>query len=141
MVILGLDIRKKIGGHWSFGSAFKSLLIMSVLLVVISTAYSFILVKYVDPEMPAKINQAMLDRTTTMLSNMGTDEATIDKSTQTFKNGEFEAKMQPTLKNEAFNLFVGIIVYGVIGLIIAASIRKRRLRYGIPDESDSNEEH
>ncbi len=138
MVILGLDIRKKIGGFWSFGTAFKSLLIMAVLLVVISTLYSFILVKYIDPEMPSKVNQAMLDRTTTMLTNMGTDDATIEKSTQTFKNGEFEAKMQPTLKNEAFNLVVGVAVYGVIGLIIAASIKKQRPRFAAPEEESSN---
>jgi uncharacterized membrane protein YvlD (DUF360 family) len=125
LVVLGLDVRKKIGGFWSFGESFKSLIIMAVFLVIISTAYSFILVKYIDPGLPAKINSAMLDNTTNMLTKFGAEQSKIDEATKQFQDGEFEAKLQPTLKNELTGLGIGLLMYAVINLIIAACIKKK----------------
>jgi hypothetical protein len=125
LVVLGLDIRKKIGGYWNFGEAFKSLIIMSVFLVAVSTAYSFVLIKFIDPDLPAKINSATLDKVTATLSNFGTDQAKIDEATKQFQNGEFEAKLQPTLKNEMIALGGGLVLYAIIDLIIAASVKKK----------------
>jgi len=125
MVVLGLDVRKKIGGFWSFGEAFKSLIIMAVVLVVMSTLYNFILFKFVDPGLPAKANSALLDKITTSLNNSGVDQSRIDEYTKQFQDGEFEAKLKPTLVNELKALGGGIILYAIIGLIIAASIKKK----------------
>lgn len=136
--ILGLDVRKKIGGFWSFGEAFKSLMIMAVILCALSTAYNFVLFKYVDPELPAKVSAGMLEKTTSILQNTGADQSQIDKATEPFKNGQIEAKMQPTLKNEATGFGGGVLLYGVISLIIAASIKRKAPLY-IPaqDEPES----
>ena len=125
LVVLGLDIRKKIGGYWSFGEAFMSLIIMVAIVILLSTIYSFILFKFVDPQLPAKATAALLEKTTAMLNKMGLDQSKIDASTESFKNGEMEAKMQPTLKNELVAFGTGLLIYGVISLIIAAIIKKK----------------
>jgi energy-coupling factor transporter transmembrane protein EcfT len=137
LVVLGLDVRKKIGGYWSFGQAFKSLIIMAVLLVTISTAYNFILIKYIDPDLPTKANAVLLEKTTTTLNNAGVSQSKIDESTKTFNDGEFIAKMQPTLKNELIGLGGGIVLYGIIGLIIAASIKKKAPLFVTPVDEES----
>jgi uncharacterized membrane protein YvlD (DUF360 family) len=133
-VILGLDVRKKIGGFWSFGVTFKSLMIMAVILCVCSTTYNFILFKYIDPELPSKVSAVMLDKTTTALQKAGIDQSKIDESTKSFRNGEVEAKMQPTLKNELIAFGGGLVLYGIINLIIAACIKRKAPLYIATDE-------
>ena len=135
--VLCIDVRKKTGGYWSFGSAFKSLLIMSVLLVVFSTVYNFVIFKYVDPEMPSKVNNSMLETTTTMLNKFGADQTKIDEGTKKFNNGEFEATLQPTLINELKAFGIGVVMYGVISLIIAACIKKKPPLFAPIDEGTS----
>jgi len=134
--VLGIDVRKKTGGYWSFGNAFKSLLIMSVL-VVFSTVCNFVIFKYVDPEMPSKVNSAMLETTTTMLNKFGAEQTKIDESTKKFNNGEFEATLQPTVINELKSLGIGVVIYAVISLIIAACIKKKPPLFAPIDEGTS----
>lgn len=135
--VLGIDVRKKTGGYWSFGNAFKSLLIMSVLLVVFSTVCNFVIFKYVDPEMPSKVNSAMLGTTTTMLEKFGADQTKIDEGTKKFNDGEFEASLKPTLVNELKALGIGVVIYAVISLIIAACIKKKPPLFAPIDEGTS----
>jgi hypothetical protein len=137
LVVLGIDVRKKIGGYWSFGDAFKSLLIMSVLLVVCSTAYNFVIFKYVDPEMPAKVNAVMLETTTSMMEKFGASQPKIDESTKKYNNGEFEASQKPTLVNELRAVGIGVLMYGIISLIIAACIKKKPALFAPVDENAS----
>jgi len=124
LVILGIEVRKHIGGFWNFGQAFVSLMIMSAVTVIISLLVSFVIMKFVDPNLPAKINDAMVDVTSQRLEKMGVDQATIDKSTAMFTNGEFIAKLKPTLVNELTSFGWALLLYAVIDLIIAACIKK-----------------
>jgi hypothetical protein len=127
LVVFGLDVRKKAGGYWSFGQAFKSLIIMVAVTAIISTAYGFIIFKYVDPDMPQKVSALMQDKITTRLTNGGYDQDKIDENTKMFKNGEFEAKLYPTLKNELIAIASKFALYGISALIIAACIKKNAL--------------
>ncbi|MBK0378963.1 DUF4199 domain-containing protein [Mucilaginibacter segetis] len=125
LVIFGIEVRKNVGGFWNYGEAFRSLIIMSVFISILTVLYSFILFKYIDPELPTKVNAAILDNLTTKLSNMGLDQSKMDEITKPFENGEFEAKFKPTFKNELTNFGFGLLIYAVIDLIIAAIIKKR----------------
>ena len=134
LVILVLDIRKKIGGYWSFGEAFKSLIIIAVLAIVISTVYNFVLFKFIDPGLPAKVSSVMLDKTTEMLEKFGSDQSKIDDATKQFKDGEFEATLQPTLLNELKAVAFGLIFYAIVDLIIAACVKKKEPLFAPPLE-------
>ena len=70
---------------------------MSVIVVLISTAYNFVLFKFIDPQLPGKATAALLVKTTATLEKMGMDQSKIDDATKSFTNGEMEAKLQPTL--------------------------------------------
>lgn len=135
MTILGLDVRRKLGGFWSFGDAFKSLMLMGVVIAMISTAYNFVIFKFVDPTLPEKANAVMLDNMTTRLTSSGLDADKIDQYTKTFKNGEFIAKLQPTLLNELIAIGSSLILYAVISLIIAACIKKKAPFFIDPEPS------
>jgi hypothetical protein len=125
LVILAIDIRKKTGGYWSFGAAFKCLMIIGLFATIISTTYNFVVFKFVDPAMPEKVNSAMMAKTSEMLEKFGVEQSKIDESTKQFTNGEFKATMQPTLVNELKAILYGLIFYAIIGLIIAACVKKK----------------
>ncbi|HVW95094.1 MAG TPA: DUF4199 domain-containing protein [Mucilaginibacter sp.] len=125
LVLLGIDVRKKIGGYWTFGEAFKSLFIMGVILSVMTIVYNFVIFKYVDPQLPEKANAALLESLTTRLSNANLSQDQIDQYTKTFQNGEFIAKIRPTLANELKAFVTGLIMHIIIALIIAACIKKK----------------
>ncbi len=125
LVMMGIDVRKKIGGYWTFGEAFKSLMIMCFFSLILTTLYSFILFKFIDPALPAKANAAILDSLSAKLSKMGLEQSKIDEVSKPFLNGENEAKMQPTLVNMARNFAIGLISYAIMALIIAAIIKKQ----------------
>lgn len=138
LVVLVLDIRKKIGGYWSYGEAFKSLIIISVFTLLLSIVYNFVLFKFIDPAMPAKVSSAMLDKTTSMLEKFGADQSKIDDATKQFRNGEFEATQQPTLVNELKAFGLALIFYAIVDLIIAACVKKKAPLYAPPlDEVSS----
>ncbi len=135
-VILGIDVRKKIGGFWSFGEAYVSLLIMAVATVFISILVGFILVKFVDPALPQKINDALADVTNKRLESFGASQAQIDESTKQFTNGEMLAKFQPTFFNQIKNFGIGVLIYAVIDLILAACIKKKRPMFAPVSDSE-----
>jgi hypothetical protein len=139
LVLLGLDVRKKIGGFWSFADAFKSLIIMSIVLTILTIAYNFIIYKFVDPQLPEKANSAMLETLTARFANANMSQDKIDEYTKSFQNGEFIAKLKPTAINELKAFGFSLILYGVISLIIAASIKKKEPLYASSFDEDKAE--
>jgi len=125
LVILGIDVRKQTGGFWNFGQAFLSLIIMSAIIIFISLLVNFVIIKFVDPNLPTKINDVMADVTSQRLEKMGMDQDQIDKSTKMFTDGEFIAKLQPTFVNELVSFGWALLMYAVIDLIIAGCIKKK----------------
>lgn len=126
VVIFGLEIRKALGGYWSFGEAFRGLMTMSIFIVLLTIIYGFVLFKFVDPEMPAKISDASEAVMSERLAKMGMDQDKIDQTTKIFTNGEFKAKLEPTFKNEATAFGFSLLFYLILNLIISACIKKSR---------------
>jgi len=119
LVILGIDIRKKIGGFWTYGQAYLSLLITSVFIIIISLLVSFLIMK-LDPSLPGKISDAMIDVTTQRLQKYGMDQTQIDAATKSLTPEKFA----PSVKNELIGFGGALVLYAIINLIIAACIKK-----------------
>jgi hypothetical protein len=139
LVVLALDVRKQTGGYWNFGQAFVSLITMSVLITVIGLLVSFIIMKFVDPTLPTKINDAMADVTSQRLEKLGMSQEDIDKSTKMFTNGEFIAKLQPSIKNELVSFAGAIAFYAIIDLIIAACVKKKQPMFSPVSDTETIE--
>lgn len=131
LVAFSLEIRKKIGGYWSFGEAFKSLFIMSVYISIVTIAFHYILFNFIDPTLSQTVTEAMSSKLEADLSKAGMSQDKIDEINKSIV-GKFDANF----KNEAINLGVGIIIYAVIDLIIAAIVKKQAPLVPITDEQD-----
>jgi hypothetical protein len=118
-VVFGLEIRKAVNGYWTFGEAFKALFIMSVCVSVFTILFHYILFNFIDPTLAQRVLEAVSGKITESLSNAGMSQDKIDEVTNSMSD-----KFNASPMNELRNLGVGIIIYAVIDLIIAASIKK-----------------
>jgi hypothetical protein len=123
-IILAIDVRKKVGGFWTFGQAFLSLFITSVCVIVISLIVSFAILK-LNPTLPQTINDAVASVTEQRLEKFGADQDQIDKSMKMFTDGEFIATIQPTILNEVKSSGKALVLYAIFDLILAACVWKK----------------
>ncbi len=122
LVVFGLNIRKEIGGFWNFSQAFKSFLIISLILIISTTIYSIVIVKIVNPDYPAQAASALIDAQKKMMSSFNLSPDQIDEAIA--KAGNMEEKFQPSVKNLTTNFAISLAIYAVISLILAAILKK-----------------
>ena len=123
LVVSGINIRKEIGGYWSFGEAFKAFLIISLILAITATLYNVILMKFIDPDLPAKAAAAIEDAQRAMMAKFGLGNEEIDEALA--KAGNMQEKLEPTFKNILTSFGVSIAMYGVLSLILSAILKKK----------------
>jgi len=124
LVVVGINIRKEIGGFWTFGEAFKSFLIIALILSITATLYNVVLMKFIDPDLPQKAAVAIEDAQRAMMEKFGMASEQIDEAMA--KAGSMEEKLQPTFKNVFTSFGVSLALYGVISLILAAILKKNQ---------------
>lgn len=130
-VVFALEIRKAVGGYWTFGEAFKGLFIMSLYVSILTIIFNYILFTFIDPTLSQRVSEAIIAKLNDSLGSSGLSQDKIDEVTKSM-NGKFDA----SLKNEAVNLGVGLIFYAVIDLIIAAIIKKNPPFTPIVEDTD-----
>jgi len=123
LVISGINIRKEIGGFWTFGEAFKAFLIISLILAITATLYNFVLMKFIDPDLPARAAAAIEDAQRAMMAKFGMGNDEIDAALE--KGGNMQEKLEPNFKNTFTSFGVSIASYGVISLILAAILKRK----------------
>ncbi|MGY3052287.1 putative Tic20 family protein [Pedobacter sp. UYEF25] len=122
LVIIGKSIRTEIGGFWTFGQAFKSFLIIALILSFTSVLYNVVLIKVINPNYPAEAASAIQDSQKAMMEKFGASSDQIDEAIA--KSGNMEEKLQANVKNMTTNFGYSIAVYGVLALILAAILKK-----------------
>ena len=122
LVFVGMNTRKEIGGFWTFGQAFKSFLIISLILAFTSVLYNFVLVKVINPNYPVEAGVAIRESQKSMMEKLGVPEDKIDEAIE--KAGNPADQLRPTIKNTTTGFGVSIAVYGIISLILAAIMKK-----------------
>ncbi|TDQ08498.1 DUF4199 domain-containing protein [Pedobacter metabolipauper] len=122
LVYAGKTIRTDAGGFWTFGEAFKSFLIMGLIIASLSTLYNVLLMTVIDPELPVKAGAAIDENTRSMMEKFGSTSEQIDEAMA--KAGNNADKLKITPKNVVTSFGVSLAVYGVLALILAAILKK-----------------
>ncbi|MCK0178229.1 DUF4199 domain-containing protein [Flavobacteriaceae bacterium S0862] len=107
------------GGFLSFKEAFSSYFITVAIGIAISTIVSMILFNYVDPEAAKQIQQITVDMTVNMMEGFGAPAETIAEAVE-----KIESQNQYSLINTAKSLAWGFLFQAIIGLIVAAIMKK-----------------
>lgn len=107
-------------GKITFGQAFSFGVLLVVFSSVISSLYSYILNKYIDPDYMHRVMTMIQDKTYQMLANSGLSQDEIDK-----RMIKFEQKGIPTpIETLVSSLKSGLIGGAIMSLISSAIVKK-----------------
>lgn len=120
LLLAGYRLRSEQGGTLSFREAFLSTWLIIVIAGAISTVYSILQYNVLSPELPAQIQEAIINQTATMLQNFGADDETIDETV-----AQLEAENSFSINNLLMSFFYTSILGGaVLAAIIALIVKK-----------------
>jgi len=130
-----LEIRKQIGGFWSFSEALKSIFILFIIPTVLLYFFSIVFGKWIEPSYPQKITELTLNTTTELMERITDDQEAIDQAI-----GDAEAAMvkqfNPSFMDMVKSIVFSVLIYFVASMIWAAIFKKDRPVFYTQEEID-----
>lgn len=114
--------RKERGGYVSFKEAFMFGLLTMIMSGVINLMYTSVLYGVIDPELPNKLFDAVVESTVRMMESFGLPDSEIDKAIEQLEDKPDQFSVMAMIKNFP----IQIMVYAGISLILAAIFKKER---------------
>jgi hypothetical protein len=134
-VLLTLDLKKKVGGYWTFKEAFRGIFFMSLVANISSTVFNFVFYKFIEPSAFDKVVGYVTEGLTSTYEKMGMNQDAIDKAMESvIKNLKAQYQPEPLdfLKTLGILLLVGI----VMSLIFAAIFKKNPPMFAPVEEAE-----
>ncbi|OAQ39761.1 hypothetical protein A5893_09270 [Pedobacter psychrophilus] len=134
-ILFTIDLRKKIGGFWSFKQALTGIFIMSLVANVVSSVFNFVFYKFVEPDAYEKVKGYVTDGLTATFEKMGMsgdamDEA-VEKATESLKS-----QYQPSPLDFLKNIAIAILIGFVLSLIFAAIFKRNPPMFAPVEEAE-----
>ena len=134
-VFFTLDLRKKIGGIWSFREALKGIFLMAFIAGILNSVANFAFYKFVEPNAYDKISGYMEAGMTSTLENMGMNQDQIDEAISQQSEG-IKAQYDPTPMQFFKNIGTAVLVQFVMSLIFAAIFKKEEPVFASIDDEE-----
>ena len=106
-------------GFLSFKEAFSSYFVTILVGLLISTVVSYILFNFVDPEAANTLKELTIEKTVSMMEGFGTPVEAIAEAVD-----KIESQNQYSIGNIAKGLAGYLVFFSIIGLIVAAIMKK-----------------
>ncbi|WP_136481882.1 DUF4199 domain-containing protein [Cognatitamlana onchidii] len=123
IIVLGIiavaKVKQAQHGFASFKQAFTAYFITVLIGLLISTLVSYLLFNVIDTEAAETLKQATIEKTVEMLEGFNSPSEAIDKAVT-----QIESQNQYSLANVAKGLAGYLVVFSIIGLIVAAAMKK-----------------
>lgn len=123
--------KKGLGGYINFREAFTAFMLSTIISSLLVTTFSIILYNYIDPEFGVRVKEMGLEKAAELWDKMGLTEEQINEQLEVYENTDNYA-----IGSQVKTFFVGIVVSSVIGLIVAAVMKKNRPEF--PDMEVDN---
>ncbi|GGG88823.1 hypothetical protein GCM10007415_23630 [Parapedobacter pyrenivorans] len=120
-----LDLRKKVGGYWSFREALGNIFLMFFVQVVVYTIFTTAFAKWIEPEYANMMRDATLNATTKMAETFSSDQEVIDKMIEEAEKS-IEKQVNPGFMDFVQGLAIAAIFYFIGALIFAAIFKRER---------------
>lgn len=136
LVILILSVgntKKDFGGFISFRDAFSVFVLAYIINALVSTVFSILLFAVVDPGAAEDLTEMTVERSVELMERFGAPEEQIEDAVTSMEQGD-----QFSIGNQIRTFFWGIIIYAIIGLIVAAIMKKDKPEY--EDQVDTQTE-
>ena len=133
-----IDLRKKIGGYWSFREALGNIFLMFFVQVVIYSVFTTAFAKWIEPEYANMMREATLNATTQMAETFSSDQEQIDKMIEEAEKS-IEKQVNPGFMDFVQGLAIGAIFYFIGALIFAAIFKRERPVFALVDEDQEEQ--
>lgn len=128
MVWGGITYRNELGDDIAFGKVFLAVFLIAAISLLLSTLFSFILMNYIDPELPIMIKRKVINNTREMLERFNMPDEEIEKGLANVEAEDFRPTPVKTLTRYGWS----ILAYGVVGLLITVFIARNPNRVRKP---------
>ncbi|WP_248723897.1 DUF4199 domain-containing protein [Seonamhaeicola sp. ML3] len=108
-------------GFASFKEAFSSYFITVAVGIFVSTLVSFILFNFIDPEAALELKEIALEKSAEMMKSFGAPPEQIAQQIEAA-----EKKDTQSLKSQVLQLAQSLVFFTILGLIVAAIMKKNR---------------
>jgi len=123
-LLFSVDMRKKLGGYWTFKQAVTSIFIMFLVCYAILTiGRDFIFAHLVEPNMTQKTEAVMLDVKTQSLKMQGASQKEINSQITELRK-EFDTQESTGLGTIVQSYIINTILLFVVAIVFAAILKK-----------------
>ncbi|WP_256007409.1 MULTISPECIES: DUF4199 domain-containing protein [Pedobacter] len=122
-IALILDMRKKIGGYWTFGQALTHIFVMFMISAVVVYFFTIAFGKYIDTTYPERMKAIIYEKTEGMLKSMNMDQDDIDEAMRK-QSADMEKQFDPSFSQMVVGLGIQLVMYFIGALIFAAIFKK-----------------
>jgi hypothetical protein len=124
-IFFTIDLRKKIGGFWSFKEALKGIFLMSFIAGLLSTFVNFVFYKFIEPGAFEQISGIITENLTVTYEKLGMDQATIDNTIEKVLES-MKSQFNPSFVDLLKTLGIGVLIQFIMSLIFAAIFKKEQ---------------
>jgi hypothetical protein len=128
MVWGSISHRTNQGGYFTFGQAFITVFLIGLIGSVLFNLFSFVLIKFIDPNITQIIKDNAMETATKMMERFGAPDDEIEKAVRDIKYQDFS----PSLKSESMRHISSLLINSFLSLLIALFVRKKN-----PNEIES----
>lgn len=124
-IFFTIDLRKKVGGFWSFREALKLIFLMSFIAGILAMVVNFVFYKFIEPGAYEMISGLVIANLEETYAKLGMDQEMIDKTidqVMVSMKSQFDPGPMDLLKN----LGVAVLIQFVMSLIFAAIFKKEQ---------------
>lgn len=122
-VYFTIDLRKKIGGFWSFREALRGIFLMAFIAGLVAALGNFVFYKFIEPGAYDKISGIVSENLYSTYEKFGMDEETIEKTMEKVMEG-MKSQFNPSFMDLLKTLGTGVLIQFVMSLIFAAIFKK-----------------
>ena len=122
-IFFTIDLRKKIGGYWSFRQALKGIFLMAFIAGILLTATNYVFYKFIEPDAFSKISGFIEEGATKTYEAMGMDEDQTELAVSEQLKG-MRKQFDPTPMQLLENIGIAILIEFIMSLIFAAIFKK-----------------
>lgn len=132
-IIFTVDLRKKVGGYWSFREALKGIFLMAFIAGVFSSAVTNLFYKFIEPNAFEKVSGYVLNGLSSTYEKLGMSQDKIDETIGDVESS-LKSQYDPTVAQFFRTLSFAILVQFIMSLIFAAVFKKEAPYFHQSDE-------
>lgn len=123
--------KKQLGGYIAFKEAFSGFMLTAIIYSLLITLFSMLLFNVVDPELAVTLKEATLEKTVEFLESIGQSNDEIEKAIVNMEKVD-----NYSIANMGKSFIYSVLGYSILGLIVAAIMKKNRPEF--PDMEMDN---